>query len=272
MDTFDQFIDSLEDDARDLNALPLCHTTTEGYFVNISESKTLMGTINHPPFPEPLIYFFYGKASYVVEEGDDALSFATDPPITFIYDLADLSQYKIRRLFPVDSGAFDMYGIKRGYKPDNFSHQKARADTIKTMVKLFYDDNDQYLEDRVNIEKLEKLQKNCLYLKELIALFKRIRDKQVKRRVGRQVYSIEIQYEDNIKFNPKYVLLPYDFFLADWWNETDFSKEFPNVKVDYYGKDEIPKANGNLEFSEYNRLMKDKVQEMLLKMKNEKKV
>lgn len=265
MDQFKNIIDELSLVAEDIHLLPLCHTTTEGFFMNIYESGNIISEDECPVYHEHLIYFFYGKPSYIVEHEIENIT--DDPPITFIYDLKDIEEYEIKRILPFDSGGFDRYKFKRGYKKENFSYDTPSLNVIKGMIKLLYQTNEEYLRDHINIANAQDFKKRSWSIKEIIELYDRIKKKQIK--VGKQAYSIEIQFDskkehdEGIRFTPKYIILPYSFFTSDFWSEKDFSKKYPSITIDYYGETEILESNGNLEAFKYHDLMRQKVLEII---------
>ena len=229
--------------------------------MNIYESGSINCQDKCPVYEEHLIYFFYGKPSYIVEEEIENIS--SDPPITFIYDLTDIKDYEIKRILPFDSGAFKRYNFRRGYGKKNFSYDTPKPHIIKGLIKLLYQTNEHYLKDEVDIKHAERFKTRSWSIKEIANLYDRIKRKEVK--VGKQAYSIEIQFQGGegaragIRFIPKYIILPYSFLTSDFWSAEDFSRKYPSIKIDYYGEDEITRSNGNLEAYKYHDLMREKV-------------
>jgi len=252
---FKEIIDEQAVIAEEIELLPLCHTTTEGFFLNIYDSKTIKAEKQCPVYNEFLVYFFYGKPSYLVEK--ELENYTDDPPITLIYNVNDLKNHKIKRIVPFDSGGFSRYKIKRGYDLGNFTHDSPEIISLKGIIKLLYQNNECYLKDQVDIKEPEILAKKCWPIKEMEKLYKRVKLGEIKS--GKQVYSIELQYAGEIEFSPKYLILPYTFFTSSFWSEEDFKKQFPDIIIDYYGQKEIAEANGNLEAFRYQQLMRDKV-------------
>lgn len=263
MKNFQEFRDVIDEQsliAGDIELLPLCHTTTEGFFMNIFMSRFLSSPGTCPVWNEQLIYFFYGKPSYLVS--DEAENYTNDPPITLIYEAKDVELKKLKRVLPFDSGGFKRYKFKTGFKRENFTHEQPDEKTIKGLVKLLYENNQSYLKDEVDLNKLANFIRKCWPIKEIIQLYQRVMNGEIQS--SDQVYSIELQFTPNIQFSPKYIVLPYTLFTSDFWDELNFKNEFPAIKVEYYGKEKIIERKGkSLKGFEYQELMRNKVLELI---------
>lgn len=253
---FQEIIDEESSTAKDIKLLPLCHTTTEGYFDGIKEKKfvDLRMCAN---YKEQLVYFFYGKASYKTKE-KEIQNYSNNPPITLIYESELLDPRSMKRMLPFDSGGYERYHIKEGYEKSSFTHENPNKDAIKGLIKLLYDSNDHYLNDEVNKDKLLAYTKKCWPINEIIELYKRVEMGDTSS--GDQVYAIELQLKDKIDFKPKHIVIPYTFVTSAIWDETDFLKQFPTVGVKYYGEEKIHEKKGKaLSGSEYQDLMRETV-------------
>jgi len=256
---FQEIIDQQSLVANDLDLLPFCHTTTEGYFNNIKEKQTVDIKLC-PIYKESILYFFYGKPSYKVSK--EAENYTNNPPITLIYEPKNIGDLNLKRMLPFDSGGYSRYKMKEGYEKEAFTHEKPNENSIKGLIKLLYENNDSYLKDDVSLEKLSEFIKNCWPVKEIIELYVRVQKGEIDS--GDQVYSIELQFDKEIKFQPKYVVIPYSFLTTSFWDETNFKQQFPNVKVEYYGEDKIMEKVGKvLTGAEYQDLMRQKVMALI---------
>lgn len=265
---FEQVVDEESIDAANLPLLPLCHTTTEGYFYNIYETGFLDNAHEYledgenPPTKDKVLYFFYGKPSYLVFE--ELENYTEDPPITLLFEPTTEVLKKMKRILPFDSGGFPRYKIKKGYKRSNFTHKHPDQNSIKGLIKLLYDSNDDYLTRKVKLEKLESRKQQCWSIKEIIEVYNRAITGKIQ--TGEQVFSIELHF-DQVQFYPKYIVLPYTFLTSDFWNEVNFKNKFPGIAVEYYAKDEIIENNGAaLSGDEYQRLMRKKVLDIIKTM------
>jgi hypothetical protein len=249
------------DETEEMNLLPLCHTTTEGYFVNILQAKHLSSDEICSKWKEVLVYFFYGKPAYLTN--DELENYTDDPPITLIFEWAE--NYDVRRALPFDSGGFERYKLKSGYKKENYAYALPNERVIKGLVKLIYESNENYLSDRISFSNLKKFSDVCREIGELARVYNNARGNSSK--FGRQIYSIEVQCRPTIEFRPRYIVLPYTCAMNSDWLE-HVAAEFPEVQIVVYGKDEILKGDGKmLEGMEYQMLMVSKVSELIEKYK-----
>lgn len=254
--TFEQIVDEASQEVS-LQALPLCHTTTEGFVVNIIHAKNLASKKQCNVWNEYLVYFFYGKASYLTQ--NEIENYTDNPPITLLFEVDE--NLSMRRALPFDSGGFNRYKIRPGYTKENFAHHHPNVSTLKGLVKLLYQDNMRYLKDQVSLTDLERFENICSEAQEIKRVY--IKAKQNGGDFGKQIYSIEVQYEDKVKFDPKYIIMPYNFTSNNYWN-VHFREQFPNVIISFYGQEEILEAEGGvLTADEYQMLMRKKVKEII---------
>jgi hypothetical protein len=256
--TFKEIIKDYSKKSKEINLLPLCHTTTEGHAFHII-AENLKSKKLCPIYGEYLVYFFYGRPSYITQK--EIENYTLYPPITFIYDIKDMKSHKIRRILPFDSGGFHRYAMKPDYYKENFTHETPTVQILKGVVKLIYHSNNHYLNEEVNFNELSKHFKECLEMKEIAELYDRVKDGKAE--VSQQVHTIELQYEKEVRVKPKYIILPYHFSTNQFWSE-NVKKEYPRIKVDFYGKEQILKKRGRaLKGYEYIELMQDKVLEII---------
>lgn len=238
--------------------LPLCHTTTEGSFYNILECGQLSATEIDPIYKEPLIYFFYGMASYIV--GKTPNNYEGDPPITFLFAIDNFKTSQLKRILPFDSGGFDKYKVKKGYTRENFSCNSPHAASLQGIIKLLYGNNESYLKTKIAKDSILDKSQFCWVLREFVRIHDNAKTNQ---NYGYQAFSVELQFVPNIDFNPTYIVLPYDFLGNMRWDYKSFCEQFPGVTVELYGQKEIEEKEGNLIASEYNMLMRSKVEEII---------
>lgn len=256
--SFEQLIDAESSTMKDPPLLPFCHTTTEGYISSIMNEKKIESR-ECPTYKECLVYFFYGKASYLVDK--ELANYSDNPPITLIFDFH--KDYPMKRVLPFDSGGFSRYKIKQGFDRKNFTHTKPDINTVTGLVSLLYKDNENYLKNQVDIEDLKRFEEICLEVQQIRNMYTKAKKGQLE--CGQQVYSIEVQYQGVIDFDPKYIILPYSFFTNKFWNQ-NLKREFPGIQIEYYGMEQMIEADGAcLEAAEYQHLMREKVKELIKK-------
>jgi hypothetical protein len=271
-ESFLDVVDRLVPNAEEYSLLPFCHTTTEGYAVNIGLKKGLIPR-TCKEYKESLTYLFYGKASFVTADEEDI--YTDDPPMTFIFDGEDMKQYLIRsfkRLLPFDSGGFDRYKFRRGFERNDYTSELPEPWKILALIKLIYGNEiDKYLNDLIVPDSIDAHSDRCAQLKEMLRMYRNV--KIVAAKTGKQVYSIEVQIAEVLPLlpiyrKPIYLVLPYNLFIGDYWGKT-FRNQFPFVKLIQYGENEIIRAGGDpLEAGEYQFLMREKVRLIINDLKN----
>ncbi|WP_153657946.1 hypothetical protein [Chitinophaga sp. SYP-B3965] len=205
---------------------------------------------------EKLLYFFYGKASFLVNE--DLSNYTDNPPLTLIYDSNAIDDKTLWRIMPFDSGGFHRYLARKGFERKNFGYTPGDRSKIIAYIRLIFNNNSQYLEDQISMEDLKKYEERCLEIQEMIKIFK-----DAKVNTGPQLYSIELQYQAKVSFTPTHLVIPYDLYTAPFWGK-NFKLKYPDIKVEHYGQDEVLKSKGHpLEAFEYQRLMREKVKTII---------
>lgn len=256
--TFEQVVDEEAANSDELSRLLICHTTTEGYFFNILTEGEL-GTNNLDPiYNEALVYFFYGKPSYIVS--DDLQNYEDNPPITFLYNLDDLKDYPIKRMLPFDSGGFKLYGVTKGYDLKNFTHNNPNPTTIQALVRLLYGNNKAYLATQLDKDNIKHKAKYCWYLQEIVDIYEKIGKAKVK--YGRQAFSIELQYATSIKIDPRHIIIPFTLLTDKNWALEDFYEIFPETEIWVYGSDN--EDEHAMIASEFHTKMLEKVREIMM--------
>lgn len=255
-DIIDIYSDCIDQENYDL--LPFCHTTTEGFASNIIVNK--MEPQQCEVYNEELTYFFYGKATYLRD--DETYNYTDDPPITFLYNSNVLTQYNIKRILPFDSGGFKRYGFKRGFLKSNYTYSTSpNIKNILAFIRLVYENHEKYLLDIVNLDELKTHQSNCLQIKKMIEMYESVN--LGKLNCGPQVFSIEVQFDEEIDFEPSHIIVPYDFYTQPFWS-INLKADHPNVKIEHYGEKELCASQGRaLQGSIYQQLMRDKVMEII---------
>ena len=245
----------------ELNYLPLIHTTKEAALFNI----LISGNIKYPSkcdcYKEYLVYFFYGKGSYFTNKKMQNLS--NDPPVSIVYSFEDLKDFKIKRVLPFDSGGYSLYNIKK-YNKDHFTHSNPSIETCKKMLSFIYGNNINYYKNKVIDENFEKHKSVCWPLRELAKVYNTIRTPgEPLPETSKQFFSIEVQYEEMVKFNPTYLLIPYTFIQNDTDMLEIITTEYPDVNIVLYGENETINNEGvPLTGDEFHRLMNIKINEL----------
>jgi hypothetical protein len=126
--------------------LPLVHTTDGFAFRQILGSGKLT-PVKCPVFNEALIYFFYGCPAYKPNVNTSPTSVPGYSPVCLVLAPSCLSNMKLKRIYPFDSGAFE----------NRFYHQHLHGnmalsnfeldtspDTPGQVVASFHDTNEAY--------------------------------------------------------------------------------------------------------------------------------
>jgi len=257
--SFTEIIDTYTPtESESLEILPFCHTTTAGFAVNIVLSKHAI-PMHCGEYKEDLLYLFYGKASYLID--DKLYDYTDNPPITFIFDSDTVKKNLIKRLLPFDSGGFLRYKFKNGFLKENFTYLKPSILKILAYIKLIYKDHQGYIDEEINTDELKTHQDNCLEIKEMIKMYDLAGQGLIPS--GPQLYSIEVQFDEKIAFKPSHIVLPFDAYTSKYWGE-NFRKDFPDIKIEHYGQKEIIDKKGKaLQAGEYQFLMRNKVNELM---------
>ncbi|NQX43333.1 hypothetical protein SAMN05421820_116101 [Pedobacter steynii] len=240
----------------EIKFLPLCHTTTQGYAISIMHEK---GAIPKPckVYNENLVYFFYGKSSYITSE--DLSSYTDDPPMTFIFDIKTIGTDSFKRILPFDSGGFTR--MKSIFHKENYVLEDPDIFHVLAFIKLLFGNNEAYIQSKVNVEELSKHKDCCLEIGHLINLYQQAT--RGERKVGPQFFSIEAQCDKVIQFTPTHLVLPYEFYNTVYWG-TNFKNQFPNIQLHQYGHEEsLARPGIPLEAWKHQDLMSRKVEEII---------
>lgn len=230
--TFDEAIDAAVTSTEDMKLLPVCHNTLEGALYEIQLKNQIEGQ-ECSVFKENLSYFFYGKASYISKHVDSDI-LTDDLPVTMLYDLAAISN-SIHRIVPFDSGGFDRYEIKRGFKLEHFTLHNPTKEKLLKLVKSFFTTNENYLNRELAISIPTQIIDKCKPISIYIKLMQKA--KSTGGHFGEQAFAFEIQFKDEkILFNPKAIIIHHSFFTKDTWEEQvkDYSQH--GIALYPYGK------------------------------------
>lgn len=263
--SFEELVQEYAIQGDHISSLPFCHTTTVGFLLSILrhglESKKPCKEYN-----ELLLYFFYGKPSYITE--DEVENFSQNPPITLIYEISPPDSSKIKRLLPFDSGGYTRYKMPQGFTRELYSIENNKGSTTETtaldmlkgMIKLIYKTNEQYLQNTADLQNLDKHKHECLEIQYLIDLYCRAKKGEIP--VAQQVFSLEMQYEQKLQNKPKYIIIPYEYYTTPYWD--NYRNTLPANTIQHYGeKETLSNAGQVLTGSEYMRLMKEKVMSLI---------
>jgi len=124
-------------------------------------------------------------------------------------------------------------------------------------IRLVYESHENYLRDIVNLDELRTYESDCLQINQMIEMYENMNNGRIQS--GPQLFSIEIQFDEDIDFEPSHVIIPYDFYTQPYWS-TNLMADHPDVQIEHYGQEEILANPGrSLQASEYQRLMRAKV-------------
>jgi hypothetical protein len=166
--------------------------------------------------------------------------------------MTNLEKFEVKRVLPFVSHRFKEYNIKKGYKLKNFTYHEPKRSIIPGFIKLLYGDNETYLNGDLAVVSMEGKAKNSWILKEIINIVKTTKVNGY----GYPVCSIEIQYYNDVVFKPCYLILPENFRNNGYWDEENFTNEFSDVIIKYYGGNEIEETTGNVNVEGYHDLMR----------------
>jgi hypothetical protein len=229
--------------------LPLCHTTTEGYFSQIFNTGMLEPTLC-PEYNERLLYFYYGKASYLVDQEGLAVVDA-EPPIALLYEFVAVEKAAegFKRLLPFDSGGFQRYGFSKGTHRKSFTiapDRKKQAQEIHDLIDLIYKDNAFYLKDNFAESKLDAESQHCWAVSQLDGLYN-VRVKHRSIAAGKQALTLELQVGVEIKVTPIVIIFPYELLTKTFWTKERIQKIFPGVELETYGEPGVTETGMELQ-------------------------
>lgn len=133
--------------------LPLTHVTRAYNFDDMVADDALEPRYCSL-FKEPLLYLFYGRPAYRAKDGNNA-RMEFEWPIVFIFDPSKVGA--IRRVFPFDTGAFDLQLYKEFFSRDSILSDFSLdpdIDSARKVVGTLYVDHKEYYEGgtRKNVE------------------------------------------------------------------------------------------------------------------------
>lgn len=206
--TLKEFVESKQ---RALKVLPLLHCC-DGSTAQANVFAEEMIAEECDVYEEFISYFFYGKSSYVPNENVLPTKIWDYYPVIFVYR-SDVD-YSIRRIVPLDSGAFEA-GLFSNYFHHSVTRSDleigTRVDAAARCVKAFFGTNKNYLE-----ECLKTLSPpDCpLIAMNLANLMGTTSTEPFDRRNN----TIEVQLDGNIACNGdliEHIVLPRDFKKLD---------------------------------------------------------
>ena len=261
MKNFNDLISEIYIDNFEIKDLPVIHTTTESVLFNIMLEKQLKSPKKCKVYEESLVYFFYGKASFYTDT--EIINFSTDPPLCILFDSENLNNENLKRVLPFDSGGYDRYNITK-YSKDQFTVSNPKLDVCRKLIYFLYDTNQNYLKNKITNERIAKNISKCWPLNSLLELYSKKFGQDIK--TGEHVFSIEMQFGDQVAFNPSALILPYSFLESGLIVIDEFKVDFPNIELHFYGLEEIIEADGkSLTGQDYYTLMQKKLKNILLK-------
>ncbi len=248
-DTLETYFTSKENgtQSRNYKFLPLCHTTSEESFDNILKVKALVPKDCSVYLKEKLLYFFYGKSAYLIDQ-KNFTSINRKRPVALLYDFKKVqSMTSFKRLLPFDSGGYPRYEFPQSVSKEIFTIQNSPdGGRLEDIVNLIYGDNDRYLDEDIDEQKLSSESDQSPAVKEIKQLYV---DRLSKLTVGKQIITIEVQIGDDSTSNPKplemnpfAIFVPYTAFTEGDFKakKSEIDKVFPGVKVITYLETRTP--------------------------------
>lgn len=202
----------IDDNPVNLDLLPIYHTLTDKNFVRYYAKDPIL-----KPNPkgdknfngDKLLCFFYGKAVYWPAENQEN-AYKLNNPVTIGYSVDRLNDINPKRILPFDSGGvfnkrlecIDADNIIDYELPPNY-------EGIKKYVKLFYKNNNNYLECSEKFSFRQQDFPLCDCVKELKKLHTTVDYGVNDVKYGEQAFTIEVQYQDEkIEVKPSFVIFP----------------------------------------------------------------
>jgi hypothetical protein len=219
--------------------LPLCHTTPEGAFASILNSKELKTTKCDKYVGEELLYLFYGKTAYLVDK-NNLPNLNGGKPIALLYDFEEVKEHSIKRILPFDSGAFAHYKFPLGTNKDIFEIKNCKnGKGIAEIIQLIYGKNADYIYENPNQENLNSKSAHAWAIKELAKFYKQMK-KEASLQVGKQALTLELQLDQSIRVSPKAIFFPFDLLTdsdeTNYWTIEKIESFFPSVEVIIYNR------------------------------------
>jgi len=176
--------------------MPLVHTCDCYTLRNIISSKKIIPTLC-PVFKEELIYYFYGRPSYRVNDKGLAFNTSSVYPACLIIQPDEVKS--ITRIFPFDSGAYAA-GLYSNHLHKNSKQEDYLFDSnyvfVQKFVKFFYDTNQNYFDGKTTLQK--STIQPCAY--ELETIYSLINVSHGEHFDDR-CYTIEVQSSASIELN-----------------------------------------------------------------------
>lgn len=139
------FVNTNYKEDNNINALPLVHSC-EGFSLESIFEEQELKVAECPVFKQNYLYLFYGKPAYsVAQKVNGTRTDSLYAPCCLIFKNSEID---IAKVFPFDSGGY-MNGIYEGYfhkkmDIDKFELENS-IDGIRKYIKVFFDDNDEYI-------------------------------------------------------------------------------------------------------------------------------
>lgn len=176
--------------------LPLVHTCDCYTLREIISSKTIKPTLC-PVFKEELVYYFYGRPSYRVNDKGLAFNTSSVYPACLIIQPEEVKS--ITRIFPFDSGAYAA-GLYSNHLHKNSKQEDYLLDSnypfVQKFVKFFYDNNENYFNGKSTLQK--DMIQPCAYELESIYSLINVTHGEI---FDNRCYTIELQSTVSVEIN-----------------------------------------------------------------------
>ncbi len=231
----------LKTNSPDETILPLLHTTTRDIFVNkiICENQLSSKPCGYHN-DENLLFFFYGKCSYV-NKAHQNVDIIHNHPITFLFNYDKLEKYTFERLVSFDSGGYveGKYIYDKEINPDLdiFVINNPTKNDIIGLLQILYQNNNNYLESNLTLFYTIDEHPLSPCIQGFDSLLKKIETSMdTKTGFGEQALTFELQIKtNNMLLEPDAIFIPNDMCNSDaaincWINK------FPSAKIETYKK------------------------------------
>ena len=188
--------------------LPLMHNIPETSFITMMEEDRELHTSYCEILKDDVIYFFYGKPSYIINTHNDGDCGDFYAPVCLILDPVKINIYKT---FPFDSGGYVNDKIKANkfsqFELDTFALDNS-WESIVSFIKTFFGNNELYYKGQIKKDLVVK--PNEKIVKCLINIIESNQDDERNR-------TIEVSSKENCDLDEMIIgiILPDELMIVD---------------------------------------------------------
>lgn len=244
--------------------LPLMHITKADTFAKYLSKNEKLEPRACPVFGEPLLYFFYGRPAYKIDNENKIITDEYLFPVCFIIDSSIVNN--VKRIYPFDTGAFfkELYNEHFNPLDDKFDNSKKRQEcdsyclgnsmeTPAKFVSAFFGSNERYIVGAY------KKDLEFDYFTTTIHKYYSLLCETGKPNADDRKYSIEIQLEEEIQLPNNLIAVILPSKANDKPEVQTLLKKWNTIGLPYYSitSPQTGTLNGAL-FNEVARFLKQK--------------